>query len=91
MTEKKVESATPTRRRKSNKNFYAAFLGVGMSIATEIAVACFLGYFLGQWLDKRFGTDPYLMLFLMILCLSASLLHATIVLKHLINRLEKDD
>ncbi|NMC44896.1 MAG: AtpZ/AtpI family protein [candidate division Zixibacteria bacterium] len=32
-----------------------------------------VGYFAGTWLDKKLGTDPYLMIVLIILGLAASI------------------
>lgn len=86
-----TDSKPPPRKKKNEQNFYVAFLGVGISIATEVGVACFIGYFIGNWLDLRYGTTPYLMLLLMITFLAVSLFHATIVLKHLVDRMDKGD
>ena len=32
------------------------------SVGIEIGIAIFIGWWVGQWLDKRYGTDPWLML-----------------------------
>ena len=36
-------------------------LSVG-SLGLEMGLAVFVGWWIGQWLDNRFGTKPYLML-----------------------------
>lgn len=36
----------------------AALSSVGLVLVSSI----FVGYFIGSWLDKRLGTEPYLML-----------------------------
>lgn len=35
-----------------------------MTIPMMMVVGPALGYFLGKWLDEKFGTDPYLMVIL---------------------------
>jgi len=35
-------------------------LGQALALATNMAAALAVGYFLGSWLDAQFGTDPWL-------------------------------
>ena len=41
------------------------------SLGLEMGVAVFLGWALGQWLDRKFGTDPWLMLFFLLIGVAA--------------------
>lgn len=36
--------------------------GVALGIGTELVTCVLLGFFVGQWLDKKFNTGPWLML-----------------------------
>lgn len=46
---------------QQNKN-WARALSDALNLATTIVAAVALGYFAGQWLDKKFDTDPWLTL-----------------------------
>ncbi len=48
-------------------------VGNALSMATGFAAAVALGYFSGNWLDDRFGTEPWLMLIMSLLGLGAGL------------------
>lgn len=50
---RKGEEDRGTRLRKA-----AALSSVGLVLVCSI----FIGYFLGAWLDRKLGTEPYLML-----------------------------
>ena len=41
--------------KDSQDQNWGRFLGIGL----EIAVGCVLGYFVGNWLDKRFNWHGY--------------------------------
>lgn len=45
----------------------ARFSAVGL----ELGVAILIGYLLGAWLDKRLGTQPYLMMLCLLLGIAA--------------------
>ncbi len=47
-------------------------LGIGLTIPGLMAAGPLVGAFLGRWLDKRFGTDPWLTVALVILGIVAS-------------------
>ncbi|NCN42586.1 AtpZ/AtpI family protein [bacterium] len=79
------------KNNKKDTNFAMAFLGVGMSVATEIAVATGLGYLLGNWIDQKMGWQPWGLMISVVLFLGGSMTHAIIVLKHLNNRMNSDD
>jgi F0F1-type ATP synthase assembly protein I len=81
----------PSRRPGKERNLAAAFLGVGISVATEIAVACAIGFYLGNWIDEQLNTAPYAMAITLTLFLTGSMVHAAIVLNHLNKRMQSDD
>ncbi len=87
------ESETPKRRRakRSEQSFMMAFLGVGLSVSVEIAVATVLGWYLGNWVDEKWGSAPYGMFVGVVLFLAASLTHAIIVLSHLNRRMNEEE
>ena len=84
------EENSPKRAGKERK-LAMAFLGVGLSVATEIAVACAIGFYLGKWIDGELGTAPYAMAITLTLFLTGSMVHAAIVLNHLNKRMQSDD
>ena len=55
----------PDAKRMWRQAARASALGLEMGISTA------LGYLLGAWLDRRFGTTPYLMLACLLLGISA--------------------
>ena len=87
------ESETPKQRRKkrSDQNIMMAFLGVGLSVSVEIAVATTVGWYAGQWVDAKMGWAPYGMFVGVTLFLSASITHSIIVLNHLNKKLNSDN
>jgi F0F1-type ATP synthase assembly protein I len=46
---------------------YARQVGILTLIPTVLAVSPIVGYFIGHELDKRLGTDPYLMILFIVL------------------------
>lgn len=48
-------------------------MGSALSMATSFAASVAIGYFAGNYLDKKFGTEPYLMLILLLLGLATGL------------------
>ncbi len=57
-------------KRTSN---WATSLGNALSMATSFAASVAIGYFGGSYLDSRFGTEPYLMLILLLLGVATGL------------------
>lgn len=45
--------------------------GVG-AVGIEMGLAVAVGYFLGHWLDGRFGTTPYLTYFFLLIGIAAA-------------------
>jgi ATP synthase protein I len=41
------------------------------SVGLEMAIATVLGWWIGQWLDRRYGTEPWLMLLFLLLGVAA--------------------
>ncbi|MGE5370501.1 MAG: AtpZ/AtpI family protein [Solirubrobacterales bacterium] len=52
---------------------WARSAGDALALATTFAFCIGAGYWIGQWLDTRFGTQPYLMLVMILLGLAAGL------------------
>ena len=61
--------------------------GQGLAMWFETAVGVAVGYFVGNWLDKRFGWAPWGMLVGMMLGLIAG---AYLLIKE-VNRMDKQD
>jgi F0F1-type ATP synthase assembly protein I len=78
-------------RRRANKATPAVLLGVGLSVSVEIAVGGYLGYFIGNYLDQRWGTQPWMMLGTLVLFLSSTLFHAFIVLDRVQKRMDSSN
>ncbi|MCG8424438.1 MAG: AtpZ/AtpI family protein [Proteobacteria bacterium] len=55
-------------KTKGRKAFEAYSLA---SVGLEMGVAVFLGWLVGQWLDKKFDTDPWLMLVFLLVGIAA--------------------
>jgi|GEM_PF-1012547 len=85
------KSDAPNKKTKREQNYMMAFLGVGMSVSVELAVSTGVGWWIGSWLDKRWGTAPYGMFVGLVLFLTASLIHAIIVLNHLNKRMNCEE
>lgn len=59
MGSKNENDETETSKSKNNRlTTYASATSVGMEMGLAIGVGAGIGY----WLDKRFGTQPYLVL-----------------------------
>ncbi len=50
----------PSGKRPGNKGLRSA--GLLLAIPTLLIVSPLVGFFLGGWLDRRFGTSPWLTL-----------------------------
>jgi F0F1-type ATP synthase assembly protein I len=51
---------SPSPQKKTSGRYGAASLY--LAVPTILAASILVGFFLGQWADTKFGTDPYLML-----------------------------
>ena len=60
---------------------YARYANMAMSFGVTMAVSVFLGFWGGNWLDRRFGTGPWLMV-------AGLLLGVGIAFKNLLDELE---
>ena len=80
-------------RRAIDQDVKKMWRGVGLasSVAIEVTLAVWLGYLLGDYLDRKFGTRPWLMY----LCLAGGASAAVQSLRRLIRdykkTLEQDD
>jgi F0F1-type ATP synthase assembly protein I len=54
----RIAEAGKARGSRSTGTSPAAFAGVGL----ELALLILLGLFVGQWIDKRLGTAPWLLI-----------------------------
>jgi len=56
-------------KQEPKRGFYSAARQVGILtlIPAVLAVSPIVGYFIGHWLDRWLGTDPYLMIAFIIL------------------------
>jgi len=51
------------------------YAGLGLSLCTEIVVAGLVGWWLGSWADRKWGTGPWCMTGGMVLFIVISLVH----------------
>ncbi len=59
---------------KEDKRFQGyGMLGVVMSAGATMAASVAIGYFIGNWLDNRFGTKPWLTIIMFLLGTAAGL------------------
>jgi F0F1-type ATP synthase assembly protein I len=75
-----MESKKTPPKKKAHKN-PMFFLGLGMALTTEVAVACGIGYYLGRALDDKFHSAPYGMMAAILLFLTASVVHMILILQ----------
>ena len=72
------ESQHPSKKRLTD-NKYLRYSGLGF----QLIAALLLGLLLGKWLDKQFGTTPYLLALTLVICLIAGM---WLVIKDLIKK-----
>lgn len=65
-------------------------MGIATSIPFVMLAGPAGGYFLGDWLDSKFGTDPYLMIICAVVGLVASF-RETVRLVGLLSKIADDD
>lgn len=58
---------------KKDDNQGLKSIGIILSAGITMAASVLVGYFLGNWLDNRFGTKPWLTLLMFILGTAAGL------------------
>lgn len=59
----------PNQKIPDRNSFFIAF-GVYGAVGFQLVASVLIGAFLGQWIDKKLGTTPWLMLLL--LCLGTA-------------------
>ncbi len=59
--------------KKANKRSELRQVGLLGTIPMLLATGPLIGYFIGRWLDDKFGTEPYLLIVLLLLGFGASL------------------
>jgi F0F1-type ATP synthase assembly protein I len=69
---------------------WAIALRVAVSISSWIAFPVIFGLFLGKWLDKKFGTDPWLFLTTIGLCFLVSMYGLVTEAKKEFKKIEKE-
>ncbi|MEW5796124.1 MAG: AtpZ/AtpI family protein [Candidatus Zixiibacteriota bacterium] len=81
------ESGSP--QKKKSGRYGAA--GIYITVPTLLAASILVGFFLGQWADARFGTEPYLMLLGLALGFGAAARQLFIMIKRAQAMEEKED
>ena len=74
-----MQEKQPASKKRLADNKYLKYSGLGF----QLIGALLLGLFVGKWLDKKFGTEPYLLALSLVLCLAAGMY---IVIKDLIKK-----
>ncbi len=65
----------------SDKYKQARQIGLLTTIPMILAAAPLVGYFLGHWIDRRFGTDPWFMMILLAVGLIAGIRETILILR----------
>ncbi len=58
------------RKKKTDKSY--AQISLLTAVPAILVAAPLIGYFAGNWADKRFGTEPYLMILGLVLGFTAA-------------------
>ncbi len=66
-------------------------LGLTSGIGFVMAACLAGGYFGGRYLDSKFGTEPWLLIASLLLCLTAGVLEICNMLKKAMKEMEKED
>jgi len=61
---------SPSPKEKKSGRYGAASLY--LAVPTLLAASILVGFFLGQWADSRFGTEPFLMIVGLVLGMAAA-------------------
>ncbi len=67
------------------------YIGLGISLCLELVVAAGLGWWIGNFLDAKYSTKPWGMLFFLLLFLTAGIVHMIRVLTKVQDRLSRED
>ncbi len=75
------------------KDSSSTLRALGLTSGTGfIMAACILGgYYLGRYLDSKFGTAPWLLILTLLLCMTAGFLEIYNMLKKATKETSKDD
>ncbi len=57
--------------------------GLASTAGIVLVVATFIGYFFGQWLDRKFGTGPWLMLLFTLMGMAAGFIEVFRIVRQL--------
>ncbi|MCF8067245.1 MAG: AtpZ/AtpI family protein [Desulfobacterales bacterium] len=68
--------------KKENKQFVKD-LAYFSSIGFQVSFSVIIGFFLGQYLDKKFGTDPWLMYVCLVMGIAAAVRNVLLAIKRL--------
>jgi len=68
----------PPKGKKGKELRQIGLLG---SIPFMMAAGPFVGYFIGGWLDKKFGTDPVLLIIFLVLGFAAAVKETVKIIK----------
>ena len=71
----------PVSGDPSDKFKRARQLGLLTAIPMMLAVSPLVGYFLGRWIDRRFGTEPVFSFILLMLGLAAGVRETILILR----------
>ena len=66
-------------------------LGLTSGIGFVMAACLAGGYFGGRYLDSKFGTEPWLLIASLLLCLTAGIVEICNILKKAMKELERKD
>ncbi len=80
-----------SKKERKDQSAAMAFLGAGLSVGVELAVAAWLGNLAGKWLDEKMGWAPWGLMLGLVLFLGGALTHAIIKLNYINNRMNSDD
>jgi ATP synthase protein I len=69
--------------RRQDDNSWLRKAGLASSIGLTLAIAIILGWAFGNWLDKKLGTTPYLMLLFTLLGVAAGFIEMIKIAKQL--------
>lgn len=62
-------------------------MGLAITIPMMLLAGPLVGWFIGSWLDKKFGTNPWLLIILLVLGTTASVRETIKIIKEI----SKDD
>lgn len=75
-------------KKPNNNNFkLVRQMGLAITIPMMLLAGPLVGWFIGSWLDKKFGTNPWLLIILLVLGTTASVRETIKIIKEI----SKDD